>query len=636
MNKLPCQAGVHLGVRWLGLALLLLLPLALAWGVGAAGPPASGSVGPVPLLRYADTCNLVGGNFPVTEAAGEQGWPRIAYNSQDNTFLVVWQSRASSTADWDICGQMLAGDGAVLSGQAFCLNLPGDQMFPDVAYNSTHNEFLVVWQDNNTANASWDIKAQRITASGVPIGTVFPIAARPGYSGYPTDQQHPAVAYNPDDDEYLVVWQDDYCERFPYKTADDIYGVRLSSSGELLCAFIPISVAPNCSDNAYQQYPAVVYNSSAHQYLVVWEDSRQDGWDIYGQRLANTGALSGGNCALVTAAGEQRFPDLVYNSQDQVYMLSWQNCWGSDWDIYAARVTSDCHLYSPFAVSTKAGDQQLPAVVYSPQKNEYLIVWQDDRNGTWDIYGQRVAADDTLLGAECPIAVTAGDQTAPAVAYDSQADEYLVVWQDDRAGENNDDIYGQRLSLNPTPTPTDTHTPTSTSTPTPTDTPTATSTPTPTPTATPTTISTNTPTYTPTSMPGPPWLIQPADGALLPQPVPPDEWYFSWGARTGPCSCDIEIEGPGGRRVWAHVSYSYGYYEYHYTTTQYLPDDALAPWFWWVEVYCPLGYNRSETRTFSVMPAPTNTPTPTPTARAIIYLPLILRNYSAAPTPTPT
>ncbi|MBM3135716.1 MAG: hypothetical protein FJZ89_10650 [Chloroflexi bacterium] len=134
-----------------------------------------------------------------------------------------------------------------------------------------------------------------------------------------------------------------------------------------------------------------------------------------------------------------------------------------------------------FTISAVAGDQQLPAVVYSPQKNEYLIVWQDKRGGeaNEDIYGQRVAANDTLQGSECPIAVTAGNQTAPAVGYNSLADEHLIVWQDNRAGVNNDDIYGQRVAPGPphTPTPTSTATATATSTATPTK-------PTSTPTAT--------------------------------------------------------------------------------------------------------------------------------------------------------
>src|SRR3990172_9251691 len=57
-----------------------------------------------------------------------------------------------------------------------------------------------------------------------------------------------------------------------------------------------------------------------------------------------------------------------------------------------------------------------------------------------------------------------------------------------------------------------------------------------------------TPSLTPTSLPGAPQLIQPGDGAVLPQPVPPDEWFFSWTARTGPCHGAITVVGPGGRR----------------------------------------------------------------------------------------
>jgi hypothetical protein len=477
MNRSTFQALVRRGARWLGLVLLLLLPLALAWAAGAAGPPASGSLEPPSPLRSAEICNLVGGNFPVTEAAGVQGWPRIAYNSQDNTFLVVWQSQTVPTADWNVCWRVLTGDGQAAS-EVVCLSRPADQQYPTVAYNSAHNEFVVVWQDY--INGSWDVYGQRITASGVPTGPVFLVATRIDYQSYPTQQQNPAVAYNSQSDQYLVVWQDNYCARFPYITAEDIYGVLLSWLGDRLGGYIAISVAPNCAgDKAYQQVPAVVYDSNARQYMVVWEDSRADGWDIYGQRLASNGALIGSNCPLVTASGEQRFPDLAYNSQDQVYLLTWQDHRGSDWDIYAERVEPNCQPKPEFTISTVSGDQQLPAVVYSPQKNEYLIVWQDKRSGAEDVYGQRVAADDTRQGSECPIAVTAGNQTAPAVGYNSRTDKHLIVWQDNRNGENNDDIYGQLVAPGPPPLPTPT--PTATATATPTVTPTQ---PTPTPTAT--------------------------------------------------------------------------------------------------------------------------------------------------------
>ena len=111
-------------------------------------------------------------------------------------------------------------------------------------------------------------------------------------------------------------------------------------------------------------------------------------------------------------------------------------------------------------------------------------------------------------------------------------------------------------------------------------------------------------TPTPTSEPGPPILLEPEDGALLPQPVPPDEWRFLWSARTGPCHCHINISGPGGRSISAEVNYWPDGYQYIYTQTQYLPEDALTPWYWSVDVHCPDVGKHSETWTFSVMPAP--------------------------------
>jgi hypothetical protein len=176
----------------------------------------------------------------------------------------------------------------------------------------------------------------------------------------------------------------------------------------------------------------------------------------------------------------------------------------------------------------------------------------------------------------------------------------------------------------PTMTPTSTPTNTPTNTAAPTNTPTSTNTPTTTPTLT----LTDTPTPTPTSMPGPPQLFRPTDGAVLPQPVSPNEWYFSWHARGGPCYCSISIGGPGGRRLGDdHITPLEGY-KYRYTTDEYLPDDALGPWRWGVSVSCPLGSNRSETRTFWVEPAPTPTSTPTPTITPVpacqVYLPLIM------------
>lgn len=155
----------------------------------------------------------------------------------------------------------------------------------------------------------------------------------------------------------------------------------------------------------------------------------------------------------------------------------------------------------------------------------------------------------------------------------------------------------------PGPSPTRTRRPTATRRPTRTPSFTATPTETVMPTLPATSTPTRTVTLTPTSHPGPPTLVAPAEGALLPQPVSPHEWRFTWDARYGPCYCSVSIEGPGGRTIQAGPIYPTPQppgYEYRYTGDEYLPDDALGPWQWSVVVTCPQASNQSETRTFNV------------------------------------
>ena len=62
-----------------------------------------------------------------------------------------------------------------------------------------------------------------------------------------------------------------------------------------------------------------------------------------------------------------------------------------------------------------------------------VVVWRDQRNGNYDVYGKDLSTDQEL-----EICVRAGDQTNPEICGD------WVTWQDNRNG--NDDIYAKNLS----------------------------------------------------------------------------------------------------------------------------------------------------------------------------------------------
>lgn len=113
-------------------------------------------------------------------------------------------------------------------------------------------------------------------------------------------------------------------------------------------------------------------------------------------------------------------------------------------------------------------------------------------------------------------------------------------------------------------------------------------------------------TATPTSQPGPPQLMKPANCALLPQPVPPNAWHFEWEGCSFPvCEVSLYLSGPGGREI-ARTNLPSN--SYTYTTANYLPGDALGPWYWSVSVRRIGGSNTSESRRFQVMPPPLPTP----------------------------
>lgn len=86
-----------------------------------------------------------------------------------------------------------------------------DALDPAVAYNSTDDEYLVVWSgDDNTGDLvedEFEIRGQRVdAATGAEIGSDLRFSNM-GPDGDPDyDARDPAVAYNSTNHEYLVVW----------------------------------------------------------------------------------------------------------------------------------------------------------------------------------------------------------------------------------------------------------------------------------------------------------------------------------------------------------------------------------------------------------------------------------------------
>jgi hypothetical protein len=302
----------------------------------------------------------------------------------------------------------------------------------------------------------------------------------------------PAVAFNPNQNEYLVVW-DGYDDFDTFVLGErEIFGQRVAATtGTEIGVDLRLSDMGPDEDQEYGAYtPAVAYNPTQGEYLVVWYGDDDTGslvndeYEIFGQRVAGaTGAEIGVDQRLSDMGpnGDPDYdalaPDVAYNPTQDEYLVVW---YGDDntgtlvdneGEIFGQRVAvatgaeigGDVRLSDMGPDGDEYYDAVRPAVAYNPNREEYLVTWEgDDVTGSpvslaYEIYGQRV---ESTTGAEIGGDLRLSDMGpegdlnysayGSALAYNLTQDEYLVVWEGEDyifplvSGER--EIFGQRFA----------------------------------------------------------------------------------------------------------------------------------------------------------------------------------------------
>jgi hypothetical protein len=167
---------------------------------------------------------------------------------------------------------------------------------------------------------------------------------------------------------------------------------------------------------------------SGSTYLVVWHEVIQGDFDIRARRLDAAGQpLAGAFTVAGTGAVDEMFPDVAWNGE--TFLVVWQEEIPSttDFTVEGQRVLPGGGLTGDVTpMSFVPGNQRLPAVAASG--NQWLVVWQDLRNGNEDIFGTRVPAIGSVLDPNgIPIITNTKNDTVPDVA--GSGANYLVVYQ---------------------------------------------------------------------------------------------------------------------------------------------------------------------------------------------------------------
>ena len=372
-----------------------------------------------------------GGVLTLSAGVGRQSDPTAAW---DGTHYVV--AFSNNNAGINLFGERVSTAGVVLDtrtegatpnvGGVALSTAAGNQELG--ALICKVGECLVAWQDSRSAATRPDVFAQRLDVATA----LAPLGAEITVSTANRGQFLPAVATTGTD--YFAVWQDGRDTDL-----NTVFGTAISAAGAVSDATGRVLV----TGNNRQSSPAV--GRAGSTFGVFWSDSRNFGSDIEMVRFSGASKLDATARQVSAATFAQSSPAVTMSSGN--FFAVWNDSRnGVDRDIFGARITAAGAVLdgagTPIAVAQ--GDQLIPEV--GTNGTASLVVWEDRRNGNFDILGALVDnASGAVTTSDIVICNVAGDQTRPSVVFDTASGQFLVLWTDSRVA-NDPNVFGARVS----------------------------------------------------------------------------------------------------------------------------------------------------------------------------------------------
>ncbi|HLG34364.1 MAG TPA: exo-alpha-sialidase [Bacteroidia bacterium] len=286
---------------------------------------------------------------------------------------------------------------------------------PAASYTSYNNAWCiaangdsvhVVWFDNRDGND--EIYYKRSTDGGISWGADVRLTNDPAQSEIPSVAVSGSVVH--------VVWID---ERDGYY---QIYYKRSTDGGISWGADVRLT-----NSTPWSVFPSVAVSGSVVH--VVWEDTRDGNREIYYKRSTDGGISWGADTRLTNSSAWSDFPSVAVSGS--VVHVVWQDDRDGNFEIYYKRSTDGGSSWSADTrlTNNSAGSFELSVAVSGSVVH---VVWDDDRDGNWEIYYKRSTDGGTSWGADVRLTNNSANSWYPSVAVSGSV--VHVVWQDDRDG----------------------------------------------------------------------------------------------------------------------------------------------------------------------------------------------------------
>ncbi len=405
----------------------------------------------------------------------EQTRLKLIANPVNNSFLVLWEDYRVS-ADVDIVGQIINGSGNLtgFQNETTIADTNSVQALAAGAFSESSLSYLIAYSNITEPVAAFTTEMMYITVlneSGGRRNNAFVLTDQ-----FNRSQNHPAVAWNPDNDTFMVVWVNDSIMTlsgvFNDTEEDTLVGILINSTGSPVSRNFTIRdgnsniVLSNITDptgntqvqRTYDSFlsPAIAYGTWNNTFLVTWQDNSTGTFDLFGAILNSNGSLNVSLITIASGAAHQISSQIVYDNVSNRFLVVFDNCTdvtpegSAGCDTYGYLITGEGALFgAQININNKENETGFPSVAFSPQSNQFVVSYLDCSTSEprCFVVSQVINGTGSLVGIPSIVQKIANTaENLPKIAYSNKDNRFYAAYIDNRTNTPNNHIYGNFLA----------------------------------------------------------------------------------------------------------------------------------------------------------------------------------------------
>lgn len=244
------------------------------------------------------------------------------------------------------------------------------------------------------------------------------------------------------DDRIIIVWRDARNDNY------DIYAQQIDTNGSSVWQPNGISV----SDHESSQSSPILVSDTVGGAIVIWGDTRNGSQDCYAQRIDHNGKRIWKHDGVAVCKENSLQDDFAAVPDEQGgAVVVWEDWRSGTQDIYAQKLSNEgTHLWDENGIPVFVGEgDQYDPVLIGDGEGGAIVAWWDFNTPDWNVYAQRIdRKGKQLWDSPIPVCNAVGNQGAPLLISDSKGGAFCI-WSDFRNDPNlfsKSQIYAQRVA----------------------------------------------------------------------------------------------------------------------------------------------------------------------------------------------